>query len=96
MIEVKQTLIFSKWLSRLKDPVAAANIITRIQRIEQGNFGSVKRLNASLSEIKVDIGKGYRIYYTKKGDTVVILLCGGDKKSQQRDITKAQQMVKTL
>ena len=83
---------FLHWLARLRDRRTQAQIIVRIDRVEEGNFADHRSVGGGVSELRVDVGQGYRIYYTIRGQRVVILLCGGDKASQQRDIRRAQQM----
>ncbi|MFZ5733506.1 MAG: type II toxin-antitoxin system RelE/ParE family toxin [Pseudomonadota bacterium] len=95
MIEVRQTGVFAEWLSRLSDN-SAARIVTRIRRMETGNFGDAKSVGGGVSELRIDYGSGFRVYFTRRGNTIVILLCGGDKKTQRRDIAKAQQMAKEV
>ncbi len=95
MIEVRQTEAFIEWLSRLSDS-SAARIVTRIRRIEIGNFGDAKSVGGGVSELRIDYGSGFRVYFTRRGSTIVILLCAGDKKTQRRDIAKAQQMAKEV
>ena len=90
MIEVKQTETFSRWLAGLRDVVARKRIVTRLLLLRQGHFGDAKSVGDGMSELRVDHGPGYRVYYTRRGAAVVILLCGGDKDSQQRDIAKAK------
>ena len=75
---------------------AQARIATRIERAEEGNFGDHKPVGQGVSETRVHVGKGYRVYYTIRGNTAVILLCGGDKSSQPRDIERAHQMARDL
>jgi putative addiction module killer protein len=89
VIEVRQTDEFQRWLSNLKDDRAVARIATRIRRLEQGNPGDAKSLGSGLLEMRVDCGPGYRVYYVRRGAVVVVLLCGGDKRTQQRDIKRA-------
>ncbi|WP_174803215.1 type II toxin-antitoxin system RelE/ParE family toxin [Martelella limonii] len=96
MANVLQTETFSEWLSQLRDRPARARIIARIRRIEQDNLGDVKHLGQGLSEIRIHHGPGYRIYFSRDGETIVILLCGGDKSTQQRDIGKARALMKGL
>jgi len=86
------TARFSNWIDALKDRRAAARIAARIVRIEAGNFGDVKSVGGRASELRVDYGPGYRVYFTVRGDEIVILLCGGDKKSQRRDVEQARAM----
>jgi putative addiction module killer protein len=97
MIEVRQTEQFAKWLGKLRDVRARAKIATRIRRIEtDGNFGDVAPVGEGVSELRVHHGPGYRVYFVQEGDQVVILLCGGDKDSQERDIAAAKDMAKEL
>jgi len=92
MIEVHQSDVFEAWLRRLKDDNAVARIVARIRRMEQGNLGDAKSVGAGVMELRIDYGPGYRIYYVQRGADVVILLCGGDKRTQQRDIKRAHAM----
>lgn len=89
MIEVRQTDEFQAWLRNLRDDRAVARIATRIRRLEQGNPGDAKSLGSGLLEMRVDYGPGYRVYYVRRGAVIVLLLCGGDKRTQQRDIKRA-------
>jgi putative addiction module killer protein len=93
---VQQTLFFTRWHDRLRDRGAQARIAARIVRLTQGHFGSTRSLGAGLSEMKIDYGPGYRLYYTIRGRELVILLCGGDKSSQQADIAKAKELIESL
>jgi putative addiction module killer protein len=94
MIEVRQSAVFETWLRRLKDDNAVARIVARIRRMEQGNLGDAKSVGAGVMELRIDYGPGYRIYYVQRGAEVVILLCGGDKRTQQRDIKRAHAMAR--
>ena len=96
MIEVRQTKIFMEWRAGLRDIVASKRIGARIDRLSFGNFGDVKPVGEGVSELRLDFGPGYRIYFVQRGDVLVILLCGGEKSSQVRDITKAKQMAQEL
>lgn len=96
MIEVRQTEEFRTWLGALRDDRAVARIAVRIRRLEQGNPGDVKSLGAGLLEMRVDYGPGYRVYYVRRGATIIVLLCGGDKRTQQRDIRRAQALAAEL
>ncbi len=87
---------FDAWLSVLKDRIAKARIIHRIRAAEQGNFGDSKPVGEGVHEMRVHVGPGYRLYYTRRAGTVYWLLVGGDKSSQQRDIEMAIQMAKIL
>ena len=94
--QVVKSSIFLRWLKGLRDRRAQARIAVRIDRIEEGNLGDHKPVGQGVSEMRVPVGKGYRVYYTIRGNRLVILLCGGDKSSQQQDIRHAQQMVSEL
>lgn len=96
MIEVRQTVAFTKWLNELRDHNARARIVTRIRRMELGNPGDVKSVGEGVSEMRIAYGPGYRIYFVLMGSTIVVLLCGGDKSSQSRDIALAKQMAKEI
>ena len=96
MVEVRQTAEFAEWLNELRDRAARQRIVARIRRMELGNPGDVKPVGEGVSELRITYGPGYRIYFVNLGATVVILLCGGDKSSQHRDIAKARQMAKEI
>lgn len=89
MIEVRQTDEFRTWLRNLRDDKAVARVAARIRRLEQRNPGDVKSLGSGLLEMRIDYGPGYRVYYVRRGAVIVILLCGGDKRTQQRDIRRS-------
>jgi len=89
-IEVRQTEVFRAWLRGLRDDRAAARIVARIRRLELGNIGDFKSLGAGLMELRLDYGPGYRVYCTRRGPIIVVLLCGGDKRTQQSDIERAR------
>lgn len=95
MVEVRQTLAFSNWFTRLRDLRAQARIQIRIDRLELGLFGDAKFFDG-VGELRVDYGPGYRIYFVQHGAAIIILLCGGDKSSQRRDIKKAIEMAKEV
>lgn len=82
---------FQKWLHKLKDRQARAKIRVRLNRIRLGNFGDCKGVGHGVSELRIQHGPGYRVYFGRKGDTIVILLYGGHKKTQSQDITLAQE-----
>jgi putative addiction module killer protein len=85
--------VFSAWLARLKDIKGRARIAARIERVRlTGNFGDARSLGNGVSELRIDYGPGYRLYFTLQGDEIVILLCAGDKGSQDRDIRRAIRM----
>ncbi len=95
-MKVVYTEVFEQWLKRLRDRRAKVSIVSRIERIEDGNFGDHKSVGSGISELRINVGQGYRVYYTTRNNRVVILLCGGDKSSQQKDIHRAQHMVNQL
>ena len=90
MYILKQSNVFSDWLSSLKDLEAKARIIARLRQAERANFGDCRSLGEGIWEMRIDIGKGYRVYYVRIGTVVYALLCGGDKKTQRHDIAKAR------
>ncbi|MET3612172.1 putative addiction module killer protein [Rhizobium aquaticum] len=95
MIEVREHPVFTKWRLSLRDGLIARRIAVRLTRIEAGLMGDVKYFDG-LGEIRIDYGPGYRLYFLKRGNTVVILLCGGDKDSQRRDIELAKNLSKEV
>ena len=96
MIEVRQTEIYSEWFSRLRDRAAKARIDIRVRRLSLGNPGDVKPVGSGISEMRIDYGPGYRIYFTQCGPALVILLAGGDKRTQEKDIRAAQELADKL
>src|SRR5262245_48999401 len=96
MIEVRQTEVFEEWLNVLADDRAASRIAQRIIRLRNGLLGDVKPVGEGVSELRVDYGPGYRLYFVRRGAVLVILLCGGDKRSQRRDIAKAKRLAAEL
>lgn len=90
--EIEITDEFDRWLKRLKDKAAVARIMSRIYRMESGNFGDVKSVGENLFEARLFFGPGYRLYYTFKGQMLVLLLCGGNKSTQAKDIAKAEKL----
>jgi putative addiction module killer protein len=96
VIEVRQAEAFSDWLRRLRDYNAVARIVGRIRRLEMGNSGDTKSVGGGVFEMRIDYGPGYRIYYVHRGSQIVILLCGGDKRTQQQDIKRAQKLAETI
>lgn len=95
MTEVRQTVEFSSWLRRLKDPDAVARIVARIRRMEMGNPGDARSVGKGVMEMRIDYGPGYRVYYKHLGAAIVVLLCAGDKRTQSRDIKRAQELAET-
>jgi putative addiction module killer protein len=96
MIEVRQTDVFTDWFAGLRDREARARITVRIRRLSLGNPGDVKPVGSGVSEMRIDYGPGYRVYFVRRGDTVVILLCGGDKRNQDRDIARALELAQEI
>ncbi len=93
MFFIEKTPEFDKWLKKLKDLWAKAKILFRIEKIEtDGHFGDCKPVGDGIIELKVNFAKGYRVYYKEKDGKIIILLCGGDKSSQQKDIIKAKEI----
>jgi putative addiction module killer protein len=96
LFEILRTETFIAWLLALKDVQGRARIAKRIDRLALGNFGDTKSVGGGVSELRLAFGPGYRIYYTRRGEVVVILLCGGDKGSQRDDIERAKVLAKEL
>ncbi|MEQ5844414.1 MULTISPECIES: type II toxin-antitoxin system RelE/ParE family toxin [Paraburkholderia] len=88
-MQIEQTDEFAKWMHALRDPIARAQIAKRIQRLARGLYGDVKPVGAGVSEMRVHTGPGYRVYFVQRGSTLIVLLCAGDKSTQQRDIEHA-------
>lgn len=96
MIEVRQTKVFHDWHCRLKDRVAQKRIAARIDQLAYGLLGDVKPVGEGVSELRLHIGAGYRLYFVQRGKQLIVLLCGGDKSTQSRDIATAHAMAKEL
>ena len=94
MPTIRQTRTYSVWFDGLKDRQAKAWIDVRIRRLSLGNPGDVRHLTGGVSELRIDYGPGYRVYFTQRGEEIVILLCGGDKRTQARDIALALGMAR--
>lgn len=92
MIEIRQTPEYEQWFGSLRDRTARARIDIRIRRLSLGNPGDVAAVGQGLSELKIDYGPGYRVYFIRHGETCVLLLAGGDKASQATDIRKAKEL----
>ena len=95
-IEIRQTDVYADWFSALKDREARARINVRIRRLSLGNPGDVKSVGQGVSELRIDYGAGYRVYFVRRGEVIVILLCGGDKRSQVHDIARAIALAKEI
>jgi putative addiction module killer protein len=96
MPDVRQTVSFARWLAGLPDRRAIARINARIRRLSLGNPGDVKPVGEGVSEMRIDYGPGYRVYFVQRGQGLVILLAGGDKSSQRRDIALAHELARAL
>lgn len=96
MVEIQQTETFAAWLDALRDGIARKRIASRLAMTQAGYPGDVKYLGDKVSEMRIDHGPGYRLYFTRRGDTLILLLIGGDKGSQTRDIAKAKEMAAAL
>lgn len=94
MLEVVKSATFDKWLSALRDRRARAKVQVRITRLALGNPGDVKPVGAGISELRIDYGPGYRVYFMQRGPVLVVLLCGGEKRTQAADIKLAQAIAK--
>jgi putative addiction module killer protein len=89
MIEIRETGIYRSWMKSLRDQRAKARIAVRIGRLADGNPGDVRPVGSGVSELRVDYGPGYRVYFVQRGPLLVVLLCGGDKSSQAADVKRA-------
>ena len=96
MLEVRRTEVFAKWLDGLRDWRGRARVQARIERLAMGHAGDVKPVGGGVSELRIDVGPGYRVYFTRRGETVVILLAGGNKSTQARDIKSAQALARAI
>ena len=96
MIEIRKTESFAKWIDGLQDIRARARVLVRIQRVAYGNAGDAKAVGEGVSELRIDYGPGYRVYYKKQGKQLIVLLAGGDKRTQKRDIEKALRLAREL
>jgi putative addiction module killer protein len=96
MIEVRKTEEFERWLRALRDRAARTKILVRIDRLTLGNPGDVRAVGGGISEMRIDHGPGYRAYFTQRGPVLIIILCGGDKDRQERDIRRAKEIAAGL
>lgn len=96
MIEVRQTATYSAWFGSLRDRAAKARIDIRIRRISLGNTGDAKPVGEGVSELRINLGPGYRVYFVQRGSEYVVLLAGGDKSSQDNDIRQAKALAREL
>ena len=96
MLAIHETEVFSAWMSKLRDARGRAKIAARIDRLAQGNPGDVASVGLGVSEMRIHFGPGYRVYFARRGEEIVILLCGGDKSTQTRDIRLALKIAASL
>ena len=96
MIEIRQTEAYARWFGSLRDRQARARIDARIRRLSLGNPGDVKPVGEGVSELRINYGAGYRVYFIARGQTLVVLLAGGDKRTQDRDIKTAIDLARAL
>ncbi|MGQ0595491.1 MAG: type II toxin-antitoxin system RelE/ParE family toxin [Gammaproteobacteria bacterium] len=96
MIEIRQTIEYAEWFDGLRDRQAQARINTRIRRLSLGNCGDVRPVGQGVSELRIDHGPGYRVYFVQRGAVLVVLLAGGDKRTQDRDIQTALALARNL
>lgn len=94
MVELRRTVIYDRWFRALRDRNARARIEIRIDRLQLGNAGDVRPVGEGVSELRIHYGPGYRVYFVRKGDVLILLLCGGDKASQQSDIVRAKALAR--
>ena len=96
MLEVRKTEVYAKWLDSLRDVRAKARILVRVERLATGNPGDVRPIGEGVSELRIDYGPGYRVYFKQQSRTIVVLLAGGDKRTQSRDIETARRLARNL
>ena len=94
--EIEKTENFNKWLKKLRDRKAVLAIITRLDRAKLGNFGDVESVGDGVSEMRLFLGPGYRLYFTIRDNRIIFMLCGGDKSTQKKDIKKAKETAQTI
>ena len=96
MLHIRKTLVYAQWIDNLRDLQGRARILVRVERLADGNPGDVKPVGGGVSEMRIHCGPGYRVYFTQRGQDIVILLAGGDKSSQPKDIQTALQLANNL
>lgn len=96
MIQIRQTDEYARWFASLRDQQARARILARVRRLSLGNPGDVRPVGEGVSELRIDYGPGYRVYFTQRGATLIVLLVGGDKRTQRRDIETAKELARGL
>ena len=96
MIQIRETDAYARWFERLKDREARSRILVRIRRLSLGNPGDAKSVGGGVSELRIDYGPGYRVYFIRRGETLIILLGGGDKSTQAADIRAARDLARNV
>ncbi|MCY4156777.1 MAG: type II toxin-antitoxin system RelE/ParE family toxin [Gammaproteobacteria bacterium] len=96
MVEARKTEAYAKWLNKLRDPQARTRILVRTERLLAGNFGDAKPVGEGVSELRIDYGPGYRVYFKRQGNALVVLLAGGNKQTQEQDIKYALRLARNL
>ena len=96
MLKVRRTEVYARWLDGLRDVRARARVLVRVERLVAGNPGDARPVGEGVSELRIDYGPGYRVYFKRRGRTVVVLLVGGDKRSQSADIETALRLARNL
>jgi len=96
MLEVRKTEVYATWLDGLRDVRARARVLVRVERLAAGNPGAVRPVGEGVSELRIDYGPGYRVYFKKQDRTIIVLLAGGDKRTQPRDIETALRLSRNL
>ena len=96
MFEIRKTEVYARWLDGLRDTRARARVLVRVERLAAGNPGDVRAVGEGVSELRIDYGPGYRVYYKRQGRAIVVLLAGGDKRTQSQDIETALRLAKNL
>lgn len=94
--EIRQTDEYARWFAKLRDRQARARVLVRVRRLSLGNVGDAKPVGEGVSELRIDYGPGYRVYFTQQAETIVVLLAGGDKRTQRHDIEKAKELARNL
>ena len=96
MFRVLQTGAFRRWLDKLQDARAVVSVTRRLERVQRGNLGDIRSVGGGVSEMRISYGPGYRLYFVRRGTDIIVLLCGGDKGSQDRDVQRARRLAKEL
>ena len=96
MYQLRETVVFGKWLVALRDVRAKARILARLESARLGNLGDVKNVGGGVNEMRIDVGVGYRVYFTRRQRVILVLLCGGDKSTQTKDISRAKLMAQQI